>query len=145
MSVCVLIDNRIPAAALNCWIGNLQTYAIFHWSPLIYFVRMVYMCACNSFILRAWIFQSICFGGIRGGGEASIENHQYLCIVFLHMHLLFRLMPMFSVGAHLVSWRWLADRPVMNRWGAGQGQSRGWLPNGLHGRRDTCSPWRICQ
>lgn len=108
----VLADNRKLAVVLNCWIGNLQTCAIFHWSPLIYFVWKAYMCACNSFILRAWIFQSICYGGFeegRGGAscwgrEASIENHQYLCIVFLHMHLLFRLMPMLSVGAHLVSW-----------------------------------------
>lgn len=47
--------------------------------------------------------------GVRGGGsrwgcETSIENHQYLCIVFLHMHLLFCLMPTHLVGAHLVSW-----------------------------------------
>ncbi len=108
----VLVDNRNLAAVLNYWIGNLQTCAIFHWSSLIYFVWKVYMCACNSFILRAWIFQSICYGGFEDGGgdancwghEASIENHQYLCIVFLNMHLLFRLMPMLSVGAHLVSW-----------------------------------------
>lgn len=49
---------------------------------------------------------------IRGGGgggascwghKASIENHQYLCIVFLNMHLLFRLMLKLAVGAHLVS------------------------------------------
>lgn len=151
-------SKAICSAPLQCWTVELVICRLVpssidpHWSILC--ERPI----CVPVIPLFWEHESFSrsvmrdSGGMGGGGRwkpLRLRGLDWKSSISVHCIPSYASAIPFDAGA--LGWSsfgqlmWLAGHPVMNRRGAGQGQSWSWLPNGLHGRRDTCSLWHIGQ